>query len=192
MASSRGAQLLEILSLGGQPDPNLYDHYEKIWLQAKSDWDDREKLHPNTPDWATRVMWKSKSFMAEYWRVTNQISVNPFALSQEELLWSLQLLIQQLLDMKLIAKEDLKLKKSSLNFLQRIALVPDQILEAGGSWEKIQKAIKTLFPITPKCLLYAHVRKQDWSILQSENLDALHTKENIAVPKFRFISDNYR
>ena len=94
VTSSRGSALMDILSLGGQPNPQQWDHYDKWWIQARTDWMDQEKLGPNAPDWAIRVMWKSKSFMAEYWKIVNKLGLNPFTLSQEELLWSFQLMKQ--------------------------------------------------------------------------------------------------
>ena len=35
--------MAEILSLGGQPDPNQWDHYDKKWLQGREDWNDQVK-----------------------------------------------------------------------------------------------------------------------------------------------------
>ena len=88
IGGSRGAQLMEILSLGGQPEPQMWDHYEKWWLQELQNWNDREKLQPNSPDWAIRVMWLSKSFMHEYWKISNVLMINPFQLTLEEMMWS--------------------------------------------------------------------------------------------------------
>ena len=190
--SNRGAQLSEILHLGGQPSPTQWDHYEKLWLQSKQDWDDKYKLDPKSPEFHSRMMFKSKSFMAEYWTLINKIALNPFTISQEELLWSLQHLCQQLMDLNLFKQEDLKLKKSSMNFFQKFALVPNKILECQGEWEKIQKILITIMPTTSKCWLYTNIKKQDWVVLQSEKLPALHASEFIAIPKFKFLPDNYR
>lgn len=90
LAGPRGAPLMEILMLGGQPDPNQWEHHERNWMQSKSEWNDKEKLDETAPDWALRVMWKSRSFMTEYWRLVNILMVNPFTISLEEILWSLQ------------------------------------------------------------------------------------------------------
>lgn len=93
-ASSRGQQLVEILSLGGQPTPQKWDSYDNWWIQNTQKWLDEEKLPPNSPDWAIRVMWKSKSFMAEYWNISNKMITNPFVLSLEEIIWSLHHMTQ--------------------------------------------------------------------------------------------------
>ena len=94
IGSSRGSGLAEILSLGGQPDPSTWDHFEEKWLQARMEWNDKENLDANSPDFHIRTMWLAKSFMHTYWNLVNQIIVNPFALSQEEILWSTQHLSQ--------------------------------------------------------------------------------------------------
>ena len=88
VASTRGQQLVEILSLEGQPTPQKWEHYDTWWLQQSQIWLDTQQLPPNSPDWAIRVMWKSKSFMAEYWKISNQLVINPFVLSVEEIIWS--------------------------------------------------------------------------------------------------------
>ena len=94
VASNRGAELVEILSLGGQPTPQLWEHYDNWWLNSRQQWIDSEKLTENAPDWALRVMWKSKSFMACYWNLVNQLVTNPFQLTLEQILWSTQHLAQ--------------------------------------------------------------------------------------------------
>ena len=130
--------------------------------------------------------------MAEYWSLINKISLNPFMISQEELLWSLQHLCQQLLDINLVKQEDLKLKNASKNFFQKFLSVPNKILDCKGDWEQIQKNLACILPVTSKCWWYTNIKKQDWVVLQSEKLTALHASEFIAVPKFRIIPDNYR
>ena len=84
----------DILSLGGQPDPKTWDHYEEKWLQARAEWLDKENQDHKDPDFHIRMMWLSRSFMHVYWNLVNQLIINPFALSQEELLWSAQHLSQ--------------------------------------------------------------------------------------------------
>ena len=94
VTSNRGAQLVEILSLEGQPTPQKWEHYDNWWLQSSHKFLDTEKLPPNSPDWAIKVMWRSKSFMAEYWNLSNKLVTNPFTLSVEEIMWSLHHLTQ--------------------------------------------------------------------------------------------------
>lgn len=94
ITDNRGAHLMELLSLGGQPSQAQWEGFDKWWIQARTNWDDQEKIGPDAPDWAIRVMWKTKSFMAQYWWLTNNLSLNPFVLSQEEILWSFQLFRQ--------------------------------------------------------------------------------------------------
>ena len=94
IAGSRGQQLLELLSIEGQPTPQKWEHYDNWWIQQSQIWLDSQKLPPNSPDWALRVMWKSKSFMAEYWKISNQLIINPFVLTLEEIIWSCHHLTQ--------------------------------------------------------------------------------------------------
>ena len=94
--------------------------------------------------------------------------------------------------MKLVEPADLKLKKSSKNYLQTLASLPNEILQAGGEWQKIQSLVKHLLPSSPKCWLYTNIKKQDWSVLQTEKLDALSGHETLPVPKFRVLPENYR
>lgn len=192
LESNRGAQLAEILHLGGQPNPAQWEHYEHLWLQAKQEWDDKLKIDPSSPEFHSRIMFKSKSFMNEYWNLTNRLIINPFTISQEELLWSLQHLCQQLFDMHLVNKEDLKLKKTSMSFLQKFTLTPSKILECDGNWEKLQKVLVGIMPKTNKSWLYTNIKKQDWTILQNETVPALHAIETVAVPKYRYIPEFYR
>ena len=88
VGSSRGQQLVEILSLEGQPTPQKWEFYDNWWIQNKQMLMDNQKLPPNAPDWAIKVMWRSKSFMAEYWNLSNKLITNPFVLSVEEIVWS--------------------------------------------------------------------------------------------------------
>ena len=194
LESNRGAQLLEIFHLGGQPNPAQWDHHERNWIQSKQDWDDKLKSDPQSPEFHSRMMFKSKSFMAEYWRIVNIIITNPFVLTQEELLWSFQLLCQQLLDMNLVKQEDLKLKlkKSSMTFLQKFALVPTKILECEGDWEKLHKVLVTILPVSAKSWMFTNIRKQDWGVLQTEKLPAIIANETVAVPKFKYLPEHYR
>ena len=67
IASNRGGALMDILMLGGQPNPVEWEKYDQWWIKTQNDWTDQEKLGPNAPDWPTRIMWKAKSFMNEYW-----------------------------------------------------------------------------------------------------------------------------
>ena len=152
----------------------------------------QENLDPNSPDFHIRVMWKSKSFLSEYWNMVNTLSKNPFLTSVEELMWSCQHLGQILLDLKLVQAEDLKVKRPNFTFLQRIARLHGQLLESAGDWSKIQKIFSSVFPVTKKSWWYANVRKQDWSVLQTEKLDSTAPKELMAVPKYRLLPDNCR
>ena len=94
--------------------------------------------------------------------------------------------------MKIVQSEDLKLKRSSMNFLQNLATLPLQILETDGQWPKVHKVLKGLFPVTGKSWLYTNVRKQDWTVLQNETLNATSGDVNGAVPKFKLLPANYR
>ena len=66
------------------------------------------------------------------------------------------------------------------------------MLETEGKWSKIQKLLKAFFPVTGKGWLYGNVRKQDWTILQTETLSGPFPISNIPVPKFRCLPENYR
>ena len=137
-------------------------------------------------------MWKSKSFMSEYWTLVNKLSINPFVMSQEEILWACHHLTQILLDLNLVQSEDLKLKRTKMNFLQNLATLPTQIIDSEGDWSKLQKVLKGLFPCTGKIWIYSNIRKQDWSVLQTEKLRATFPIEEVAVPKFKQLPENYR
>ena len=144
------------------------------------------------PNFHIRVMWKTKSFMQEYWSLVNTLSKNPFVLSIEEILWTCQHLSQILLDLGLVQQEDLKVKRPNLTFLQKIAMLHRFLLDSEGQWSRIQKILATILPVTGKGWFYANVRKQDWSVLQTEIMDPTVGKSVIPVPKFRTIPDNYR
>ena len=94
--------------------------------------------------------------------------------------------------MKLVAKEDLKIKKSAMNFLQTLATMPTQILGAGGEWVQIQKILKNIFPVTGKMWLFTNIKRQDWSILHTERMNAVVNIDNLPVPKYRQLPENYR
>ena len=92
IASSRGAQLMEILMLGGMPTPQVWSHYDNWWITTRAgesvDGDD------NSPTWITSIMWKSKLFMSNYWSLANKLVSNPFVLTVEEMVWSLHTMAQ--------------------------------------------------------------------------------------------------
>ena len=92
VGSSRGAQLLEILSLGGQPTPQNWEHWDNWWISTRAQ--ENAENDPNSPTWVNTIMWKSKMFMHEYWSLTNKLIVNPFTLSVEEIVWSLHAMSQ--------------------------------------------------------------------------------------------------
>ena len=87
IASNRGASLADMLSLGGQPTPQIWDHYDNWWITTRAQMS--VESDPNNPDWAVMVMWKSKAFMNEFWSLSNTLSKNPFVLSLEQIIWSL-------------------------------------------------------------------------------------------------------
>ena len=201
---------MDILMLGGQPNPIEWEKFDQWWIKTQNEWTDQEKLGPNAPDWPTRIMWKTKTFMTEYWQLVNRLSVNPFVLSIEEILWSLQIfkqvryffsnyvhntVFQVLLDLKLVSLEDLKINKTSRTFLQNMADMPKLLLETTGDWSKVQKLLKQFFPVTGKAWIFTNVRKQDWVVLQTEKLPALISDvdlDSLAVPKFRNLPEFYR
>ena len=94
--------------------------------------------------------------------------------------------------MGLVRAEDLKLKTKSSTFLQNFAKLPTLMIKTEGEWPKVQKLLKGFFPITGKNWLFMNIRKQDWTVLQHENLDGSVPFENVAVPKFRRLAENYR
>lgn len=94
--------------------------------------------------------------------------------------------------MKLVDVEDLKLRKSQMNFLQTLATMPSLILNAGNEWVQLQKVLKNIFPVTGKMWLFTDIKKQDWSILHTERLDAVVKNDTLPVPKYRQLPDNYR
>ena len=97
-----------------------------------------------------------------------------------------------LFDMKIVHPEDLKLKKSSMNYLQTLATLPTAILEAGQEWVKLQKILKKVFPVMTKSWWYLNIRRQDWTVLQTEVMRATVSEETMAIPKFRILPENYR
>ena len=95
----------------------------------------------------------------------------------------------------MVSEADLKVNKTSRSFLQSLACLPTKLLELEGDWAKIQKLLKQLFPVTGKSWIFANIRKQDWTVLQTEKLPALISDldlETLAVPKFRSLPENYR
>ena len=79
-----------------------------------------------------------------------------------------------------------------MTYLQNFATLPEKLLESEGKWAKIQKILKGFFPVTGKGWIFSNIRRQDWTILQSEQLTGLVNIENVAVPKFRNLPDKYR
>ena len=79
-----------------------------------------------------------------------------------------------------------------MTFLQNFATLPERLLDTEGKWPKVQKLLKGFFPVTGKGWIYSNVRRQDWTILQSEQLSGPVKMENVAVPKFRNLPDKYR
>ena len=97
------------------------------------------------------------------------------------------------MDIKLVQSQDLKiLPKSAMNYLQFLASLHTRMLETDGDWSKIQKLLKGLFPVTGKAWIFNNVRKQDWSVLQTEKLNLVIADQTTAVPKFRLLPENYR
>ena len=78
---------MEVLSLGGQPSPQIWDHYDNWWISTRAQMS--VDLDPNCPNWAVMIMWKSKAFMSEFWSLSNKLSMNPFVLTLEQIVWSL-------------------------------------------------------------------------------------------------------
>ena len=94
--------------------------------------------------------------------------------------------------MRLVELDDLKIKKSSMTFLQYLASLPTLILEAGGEWVQLQKILKNILPVTGKMWLFTNIRKNDWSVLHTERLDAVVNNDKMPVPKFRQLPEHYR
>ena len=93
----------------------------------------------------------------------------------------------------MVQSEDLKINKSNMNFLQNFATLPTRLIETEGKWAKIQKLLKGFFPVIGnKSWTFSNIKKQDWIILQSEQLSGLVKIDNVAVPKFRNLPDKYR
>ena len=76
-----------------------------------------------------------------------------------------------------------------------MACLPSSFLDLDGDWSKIQKLLKKFFPVTSKAWIFSNIRKQDWTVLQTEKLPALISDvdfDTLAVPKFRNLPENYR
>ena len=41
LGSGRGANLMDMLSLGGQPSPKMWNHFEEWWLTTRMAWNDK-------------------------------------------------------------------------------------------------------------------------------------------------------
>ena len=83
---------MEILSLGGQPTPQLWEHYDNWWITTRAQ--ESVDNDPNSPTWIINIMWKSKMFMHEYWSLVNRLIANPFVFTVEEIVWSLHTMSQ--------------------------------------------------------------------------------------------------
>ena len=66
------------------------------------------------------------------------------------------------------------------------------VMETEGKWSKIQKLLKGFFPVTGKGWIFSNIRKQDWTVLQTEQLSGLVNIDNVAAPKFRNLPERYR
>ena len=83
---------MEILSLGGQPTPQIWEHWDNWWISTRAQ--ENVDNDPNSPTWILGLMWKSKMFMHQYWRLTDRLITNPFTFSVEEIVWLLQSMTQ--------------------------------------------------------------------------------------------------
>lgn len=83
-----------------------------------------------------------------------------------------------------------------MNFLQKLASISTLLIEAGPAWVNIHKLLRTIFPVCSsgqqKGWIFTNVKKQDWAVLHTEKLAALHANETIPVPKYKLLPEHYR
>ena len=113
-----GADLWAILSLGGPLNPDKWDLHERWWLRQKGELHDKLGRRGDASDWIMYVTWRSKLFMHTFLDVQKIMVLNITMVPLEKLIWDFTMLRNILLDLKLVAVEDLA-KPST--YFQRLA-----------------------------------------------------------------------
>ena len=105
--SSMGVDLWSMLSLAGPLNPDKWDVHNRWWTRQHGWLHDKLGRRGDAHDWIMFVIWRSKLFMHTFLDVQKILVLNITILPLEKLIWDLTMLRNILLDLKLVAEEDL-------------------------------------------------------------------------------------
>ena len=105
--SPMGADLWSILSLNGPLNPDQWEQFNRWWLNAKENLNNKLGRRGDTSDWLMFVNWRSKLFMHTFLDIQKIVVLNVTMLPLEKIIWDFTMLRNILLDLKLVAEDDL-------------------------------------------------------------------------------------
>ena len=120
LKSPCGSDLMLMLLLPGQPNPDQWDIHHRWWLNAREQMDDKTGRRGDQPDWPLYVTWRSKLFMSIFLETQKIMVINITEVPLEKLIWNFTAMRNILLDLKLVHEDELKNPK---NYFQKLAVM---------------------------------------------------------------------
>ena len=120
LRSPLGGDLMLMFLLPGQPSQDQWDIYNRWWLSAREDLDDRLGRRGDAPDWPLYATWRSKLFMSIFLETQKHMVINITEVSLEKLIWNFTAMRNILLDLKLVNEDELKSPKT---YFQKVAVM---------------------------------------------------------------------
>ena len=120
LKSNMGSDLTAMLCLNGQPNPSQWDNHNRWWLLQREILDDKLGRRGDAPDWPMFVWWRSKLFMSTFLDIQKYMTVNLTMVPLEKLIWDFTALRNILLELHLVAQEDLK---KPVTYFQKVAVM---------------------------------------------------------------------
>ena len=102
-----GADLWAMLALAGPLNPDKWDVHNRWWLRQKEALQDRLGRRGDSSDWIRFVIWRSKLYMHTFLDLQKIVCINITLLPLEKIIWDFVMLRNILLELKLVAEEDL-------------------------------------------------------------------------------------
>ena len=102
-----GADLWSLLSLNGPLNPDQWDQFNRWWLNAKEHLNNKLGRRGDSSDWLMFVHWRAKLFMHTFLDLQKIVVLNVTMLPLEKIIWDFTMLRNILLELKLVAEEDL-------------------------------------------------------------------------------------
>ena len=118
--SPMGADLWSLLALNGPLNPDQWDQYDRWWLNTKETLHNKLGRRGEAPDWIMFVHWRSKLFMSAYLEIQKVAVINVTMVPLEMLIWNFTLLRNILIELKLVAEDDLV---KPTTFFQKLATI---------------------------------------------------------------------